>query len=147
MGKKELADRIIGHYEHHARDWDADRNRYVGPWIDKLWHDRFVAELPSGATVLDLGSGSGSPVARYKTEHGLQVTGVDSSPTLISLCRQRLPTHEWLVSDMRSLQLSRRFDGVLVWDRFFHLTHDDQRRMFNVFARHAAPSAVLMFVQ
>jgi SAM-dependent methyltransferase len=142
---KELADRITGHYERHARDWDADRNRYVGPWIDKPWHDRFVAELPSGATVLDLGCGSGSPVARYMTEHGLQVTGVDSSPTLISLCRQRLPTHEWLVSDMRSLQLSRRFDGVLAWDSFFHLTHDDQRRMFDVFARHAAPSAVLMF--
>jgi SAM-dependent methyltransferase len=142
---KELADRIIGHYERHARDWDADRNRYVGPWIDKPWHDRFVAELPSGATVLDLGCGSGSPVARYMTEHGLQVTGVDSSPTLISLCRQRLPTHKWLVGDMRSLQLSRRFDGLLAWDSFFHLTHDDQRRMFDVFARHAAPSAVLMF--
>jgi hypothetical protein len=46
---------------------------------------------------------------------------------------------------MRSLRLSRQFDGVLAWDSFFHLTHDDQRRMFDVFARHAGPSAVLMF--
>src|SRR5271166_6116883 len=142
---KELADRIIGHYERHARDWDADRNRHVGPWIDKPWHDRFVAGLPSGATVLDLGCGSGSPVAQYMAERGLHVTGVDSSPTLISLCRERLPDHEWLVGDMRSLQLPGQFDGVLAWDSFFHLRPDDQRRMFNVFARHATPSAVLMF--
>jgi hypothetical protein len=27
-------------------------------------------------------------------EHGLHVIGVDSSPTLISLCRERLPDHE-----------------------------------------------------
>ncbi len=144
---KEMADRIIDHYERHARDWDADRNCYVAhPWNDKPWHDRFVAALPDGqATVLDLGCGSGSSVAKYIAEFGLRVTGVDSSPTLVSLCRERLPEHEWLIGDMRLLQLPRKFDGILAWDSFFHLTPDDQRRMFDVFALHAAPSAVLMF--
>jgi cyclopropane fatty-acyl-phospholipid synthase-like methyltransferase len=78
-------------------------------------------------------------------ERGLRVTGVDSSPTLISSCRERLLDHEWLVVDMRSLQLSLRFDGVIAWDSLFHLKPDDQRRMFKVFARHAKPSTVLMF--
>jgi SAM-dependent methyltransferase len=144
---KEMADRIIDHYERRARDWDADRNCYVAhPWNDKPWHDRFVAALPGGeATVLDLGCGSGFPVAKYMAECGLHVTGVDSSPTLISLCRERLPEHDWLVEDMRLLKLPRKFDGVLAWDSFFHLTPDDQRRMFDVFAQHATPSAVLMF--
>ena len=80
---KEMATRIIDHYERHARDWDADRNRYVDLWNDKPWHDRFVAALVSGATVLDLRCGSSSPVAKYMAERGLQVTAVDSSPTLI----------------------------------------------------------------
>ena len=142
---RDMADRIIDHYERHARDWDAERNRQVSPWTDKPWHDRFIAALPRAARVLDLGCGSGSPVARYMTERGLHVTGVDSSPTLISLCRQRLPHHDWLLGDMRSLGLPRRFDGVLAWDSLFHLTPDDQRRMFKIFARHVAPSAVLMF--
>jgi cyclopropane fatty-acyl-phospholipid synthase-like methyltransferase len=105
----------------------------------------FIAALPAGATVLDLGCGSGSPVAKHMAEHGLHVSGVDSSPTLISLCRERLPDQEWLVGDMRLLQLRRRFDGILAWDSFFYLTPDDQRSMFDVFARHAASSAVLMF--
>ena len=142
---KDTADRVIDHYERHAREWDADRNRYVDPWSDKPWHHRFVSLLPAKANILDLGCGSGSPVATYMAERGLHITGVDSSPTLLSLCRQRLPDHDWLLGDMRSLQLPRRFDGVLAWDSFFHLTPDDQHRMFNVFARHAAQSAVLMF--
>jgi len=77
---KEMANRIIDHYERHARDWDADRNRYIDPWNDNPWHDRFIAALPAGATVLDLGCGSGSPVAKHMAEHGLHVSGVDSSP-------------------------------------------------------------------
>jgi SAM-dependent methyltransferase len=140
---RESADRIIDHYERHAHAWDSDRRN--ADWSDKSWHDRFIATLPRAASILDLGCGSGSPVAQHMVECGLRVTGVDSSPTLISFCRQRLPDQEWLVEDMRLLQLSRRFNGVLAWDSFFHLGPDDQRRMFNVFARHAAPSAVLMF--
>jgi SAM-dependent methyltransferase len=124
------------------------RGMLIGAWPDgmtKLWHDRFIAALPSAANVLDLGCGSGYPVAQHMAQRGLHVTGVDSSPTLISLCRERLPDREWLVGDMRSLQLPREFDGVLAWDSFFHLRPDDQRRMFNMFAGHSAPSAVLMF--
>lgn len=143
---KEMADRIIAHYEHHARDWDADRNRSdAASWNDKPWHDRFLAALPAEATVLDLGCGSGFPVANHLAQHGFHITGIDSSPSLVALCRERLPDHEWRVADMRSLDLSRRFDGLLAWDSFFHLAPDDQRRMFSVFARHAAPSALLMF--
>ena len=52
---KEAADRVITHYERHARAWDADRNRNAQEWNDKPWHERFVAALPErGATVLDL---------------------------------------------------------------------------------------------
>jgi hypothetical protein len=46
---------------------------------------------------------------------------------------------------MRSLSLGRRFNGVLAWDSFFHLTPDDQRGMFTMFAAHAAEGTVLMF--
>jgi hypothetical protein len=48
---EELADRIIDHYERHARAWDADR--HVAEWNDKPWHDRFLAALPNAANVLD----------------------------------------------------------------------------------------------
>ena len=137
------ADRIVGHYERHALSWDADRR--AAAWIDKSPIEGFLNCLPQGATVLDLGCGGGSPVARHMAAQGFRITGVDSAPTLIALCRARMPDQEWIVGDMRSLALGRRFDGILAWDSFFHLRHDDQRAMFRIFAAHAAPATMLMF--
>jgi SAM-dependent methyltransferase len=139
----DLAEKIIAHYQRHAVEWDADR-RSSG-WNDRTWHDKFVGSLREGASVLDLGCGGGSPVAGNLADHGMHVTGVDSSPGLIALCRDRLPDHEWVVSDMRGLQLGRTFDGILAWDSFFHLGYDAQRAMFSVFAAHAHRDTVLMF--
>jgi SAM-dependent methyltransferase len=138
----DLANTIIGHYEKHATSWD--RLRQGSGWNDKIWHDRFVDGLKEGASVLDLGCGSGRPIAQHMIDRGLRVTGVDSSPAMIALCRSRLPGHEWLVADMRQLVLGRRFDGILAWDSFFHLDHTAQRQMFAVFNAHAS-AAALMF--
>lgn len=139
----DLAGGVIRHYQKHACDWDADRRAAV--WNDRPWHDRFIAALPSNATVLDLGCGAGSPVALHMVERGLRVTCVDASTTLIALCRDRMPNQSWVVGDMRSVSLGQKFDGVLAWDSFFHLKPDDQRCMFDVFAAHTAPAGVLMF--
>jgi SAM-dependent methyltransferase len=140
---KDAANLIVDHYERHALSWDADR-RAAGR-NDKPFIERFLSFLPQGATVLDLGCGGGSPVALRMIAQGFRVTGVDSSPTLISLCRTRMSDQEWIVGDMRSLALGRRFGGILAWDSFFHLQHKDQRTMFRIFAIHAAPAAILMF--
>jgi 2-polyprenyl-3-methyl-5-hydroxy-6-metoxy-1,4-benzoquinol methylase len=137
------AHRIVAHYERHALAWDADRR--AASWNDKPPIERFLSFLPPGAAVLDLGCGGGSPVALHMVAKGFRVTGVDSSPSLISLCRTRMPDQEWIVGDMRSLALQRRFGGILAWDSFFHLRHTDQEMMFRVFAAHAAPAAILMF--
>lgn len=139
----DLAGRIIAHYEKHAAAWDRDRQNSF--WNDRVWHDRFIARLGGAATVLDLGCGPGRPVAQHMVERGLRVTGIDSSPAMIALCRKRLPDQEWIVGDMRQLALGRRFDGILAWDSYFHLNHADQRRMFAIFADHASAGAILMF--
>lgn len=139
----DLPFRIIAHYERHALQWDADRQ--AGTWLEKPWHDRFIAALPAAADVLDIGCGSGRPVAEHLAAQGCRVTGIDSSPSLIALARERLPEHAFLVADMRTLALGRRFAGILAWDSFFHLGFDDQRTMFPVFAAHAEPGAVLLF--
>lgn len=109
------------------------------------WLQRFAAILPAGGAVLDLGCGSGRPVARWLMAEGFRVTGVDAAPEMVALCRGWCPDGDWIVADMRGLALGRRFDGVLAWDSFFHLDADAQRAMFPVFRAHAAPGAALMF--
>lgn len=134
--------RIVSLYEQHAAAWDEARGRGL---MERDWLDRFVERMAKGATILDIGCGSGEPIARYLIAQGYRITGVDSAPSLLELCRRRFPDHEWILADMRELALGRRFDGLMAWHSFFHLVQDDQRAMFEVFARHAAPNAQLMF--
>ena len=133
---------IVGLYERHAREFDRDRGRSLQ---ERVWLDKFLGFVRPSGTVLDLGCGMAEPIAKYIIEAGFSVVGIDSSPSLIDMCRARFPQSEWHVADMRTLTLGRRFDGILAWDSFFHLNRDDQRAMFDRFALHAAPGSPLMF--
>ena len=136
------ADNIVGLYERHAAAWDTARGSRLieGPWLE-----RFAALLSPGARLLDLGCGTGRPIAAWFMERGFRVTGVDSSAAMIERCRARFPDGDWRIADMRALALGESFAGIVAWDSFFHLTHDAQRAMFGVFAAHARPGAALMF--
>ncbi|MEQ8936489.1 MAG: class I SAM-dependent methyltransferase, partial [Amphiplicatus sp.] len=57
----------------------------------------------------------------------------------------RFPGETWIVEDMRRLNLGARFGAILAWHSFFHLTANDQQKMFSTFAAHASPGAALMF--
>lgn len=129
-------------YERHAAAWDAARSKTL---FEKAWLDRFLEAVPPDASILDLGCGAGEPIARYLIARGHGVTGVDTSPSLIRLAAERFGEHSWRVGDMRALDLGVRFGGIVAWDSFFHLTREDQRRMFPVFRAHAAPGAALLF--
>ncbi|MEQ8177121.1 MAG: class I SAM-dependent methyltransferase [Amphiplicatus sp.] len=136
--------RIIELYERRARAWDEDRGR-ARPEGERRWVERFSAAAGPGANVLDLGCGSGEPIARDLIALGHKVTGVDGAAALIALCKERFPNETWIVADMRRLELGVRFGAILAWHSLFHLPADDQERMFSIFAAHAAPGAALMF--
>ena len=136
------ADRIVDLYDRHALNWDKARGKKL---IEQAWLDRFLSLSRKGDVVIDIGCGSGEPISRYLIENGRKLIGVDSSPAMIDLCKARFPRERWVVSDMRSLALGCEVNGILAWDSFFHLRQDDQRGMFAIFRRHAAPKAALMF--
>ena len=130
-------------YERHAHAWARERAKSTFP--ERAWLDRFLDAIPSGSAILDLGCGSGIPIAHYLLEHGFRVTGIDASRTMIDLAHERTPGGAWHVADMRTADLASTFAGVLAWDSFFHLGPDDQRAMFAVFRKHAAEGTILMF--
>lgn len=136
------AEAIIDLYSRRASDFDADRTKTL---FERPWLDAFLAHVPDGGTVLDLGCGSGEPIARYLIEQGRRVTGVDASPGLIALCRERFPDQDWRVADMRGLDLGRAFEGLICWHSLIHLAPDEQPEVLAVFARHLVPGGVLMF--
>jgi SAM-dependent methyltransferase len=138
-----MHERIVGLYEENADAWDALRGAEAG--LEAAWLERFASLLPGRGRILDLGCGSGQPVARWLIDRGFRVVGVDSSPSMIEKCRARFHSAEWHVADLRALALGERFDGLVAWHSLFHLPPEAQRPLFARFAAHAKPGAVLMF--
>ena len=136
------AERIVALYERHAASYDRDRSRDL---FERAWLDRFLALVPRGGAILDIGCGMGEPIASYLIAAGHPLTGIDSSAAMIAMCQRRFLGATWAMADMRTLALGRRFAGVLAWDSVFHLCADDQRNMFAIFRDHAAPGAALLF--
>lgn len=128
-------------YERNAEAWDKRRCRDL---TEKKWLDRFIQGKPAGASVLDAGCGAGEPIARYLTEKGLTVVGLDQSPAMIEMCKRRMPGQTWLVMDMCELSLNQQFDGIVAWDSFFHLNPDEQRSTIRRFSRHLNPGGTLL---
>jgi SAM-dependent methyltransferase len=136
------AERVVEIYRRHAGAWAAARGTELA---ERPWIDRFAALLGPGATVLDIGCGSGQPIAAYLAGQGHPVAGIDSSPAMIALFQANLPGESAEVADMRALSLDGRFGGLIAWDSLFHLAPAEQRLMFPVFRDHAQPGAPLLF--
>ena len=135
-------DDILPAYEAEAPRWAQTRSRTM--WEEPALRAT-VAGRPPGLDVLDLGCGSGQPIAEWYVARGDSVTCIDGAAAMIAECRRRVPQAEAIRADMRGLALGRRFDVILAFNSVFHLSPDDQRAMFPVFAAHAAPGARLLF--
>ena len=129
-------------YQRHAHTFARERGKRL---MERPYLDAATSSLEPNAKILDLGCGSGEPIARNLIQHGYDVTGVDAAPAMIALCRARFPDATWIEADMRALALGRRYDAIIAWDSFFHLDQDEQRAMFPVFQQHVLPGGVLLF--
>lgn len=137
-----LADNIIEIYKKHAHAWTKLRGEFL---YEKAWLDYFTSLIPKHSKILDIGCGSGKPIAQYLIEQGNAIIGIDSSNIMIEMAQLNFPNQTWLQADMREINLTNTFDGILAWDSFFHLTPSDQRNMFAVFEKHSHIGTVLMF--
>lgn len=136
---------ILPTYDRVAQDFARARTRSL---FEKPILDRMLGIIPRNQakrTLLDLGCGPGAPITTYLADRGLAITGVDGAAAMVDLFAATLPNARAVHADMRTLDLGERFDGILAWDSFFHLSPDAQRAMFAIFAAHAAPNAALMF--
>ncbi len=132
---------IRGIYDRQAERYDSDRSRKL---VERGWLGHFASGLPDTGRVLDLGCGGGEPIAGWLIDQGFQVTGVDLSLALLDRARSRWPDGDWRQADMRTLDLGERFDGIIGWDSFFHLTAAEQIECLPRLAAHLKPAGSLM---
>jgi len=112
--------------------------------MEQGWIGRFLDALPSAPDVLDLGCGSGEPVARMLLEHGCHVTGADLSPKMLELAQAAFPQATWVPADMQQLDLGLRFDGIVAWHSIFHLPVQSQRDTLPRILGHLKPGGAFM---
>ena len=108
-------------YDLIAEQWHANK-RHQG-YIEHVlrYVDRVLEGLPAGAKVLDLGCGTGEPVAKYVVERGFTVTGVDESAEMLKFARQAVPEAKLIHADMVSVEFADTFDAAVAWDSMFHV--------------------------
>jgi SAM-dependent methyltransferase len=133
-----------GGYDEYA--FIADLYDHVGPYRDRPDITFFVdAAKEAGSPVLEVGCGTGRvliPTARA----GLDIVGLDLSPHMLAVCRQRLQDESAAVqsraqlvqADMRTFELGRTFTLATVPFRpFQHLTTvEDQLSCLASIRRH-----------
>ena len=99
--------------------------------------------VPDGATLLHMGSGGGSIDVHLKRHY--RVTGFDLSPAMVDYARRVNPEVEYTVGDIRSADLSRTFDAVLLHDASAYMTSlDDLLLAYRTAARHLKPGGVMV---
>ena len=114
--------------------------------------DTFARYGVAPRNILDLGSGTGNhdlPLAR----RGYQVVGVDQSPAMVAQARRKADEAgltgraEFVVGDVRSLELGRPFDAVVSMFAVvsYMRTNDDLRGMFATARRHLEPGGLFVF--
>jgi trans-aconitate methyltransferase len=115
-------------YDAIADDWYAlDRGFRARPYVDMV-----LERLDPGASVLDLGCGTGVPITRYIAKRGFRVTGIDSSERMLAIARRSVPEAAFVHADILDVTMPHRVAAVIAWDSIFHI---DRRQHDTVFAR------------
>jgi SAM-dependent methyltransferase len=94
-------------------------------YVDEAADLRRFLPSPAGSlpTLLELGSGGGSLAFHLKRDFALTLT--DVSPDMLAVNRRVNPEAEFIVGDMRTLDLRREFDVVLIHDAVMYMTTPD----------------------
>ncbi len=97
-------------------------------------------------SVLEIGCGSGHLASRFLNA-GYDYTGIDISPQMLALARQRCPMARFEQGDMRTLQLNQSFDAVLITARSlsYILTNTDVLATFRRLGQHLSHTGTLHF--
>ncbi len=136
-GYDALADEYIARIYHELEHKPLDRD----------WLTRFAAAVGTPGPICDLGCGPGH-VARYLSEQGAHVLGMDLSPRMIERARQLNAGIEFRVGNMAALDVAdRSWSGIAAFYSIIHIPPTELAAVLGEFWRVLRPSgeALLAF--
>jgi len=98
-------------YEIYEKIWawyDSNRAKHL---MEKEYLNDIITHIPKNGEILDIGCGTGEPIAKFFIDHGYSATGIDASQKMIDLCLKRFPENIFFVADMRKLLILQPFNS------------------------------------
>ncbi len=128
-------------YNKIAEDYYNHRN--LNKFNNEL--EEFTSLLPGNAHILDVGCGAGIPTAKFLTNRGIKVTGIDLSDKMLSLARVNVRNAEFIKMDMNELKFKENsFDGIISVYTMFHVPKKNHLEIFKKFFEILKPGGILL---
>ena len=132
-----------------SEGWDAVAEHFiavrsdVGAALVRSWaRDK----LPPSSAIVDVGCGSGVPIAQALIEDGFTVAGIDASPRLIAAFARRFPDAQHACEAAQDSRFfGRSFDAAIAIGLLFLLSAEDQRAVIAGVAKALRPGGRLLF--
>jgi ubiquinone/menaquinone biosynthesis C-methylase UbiE len=128
MAKEE----VRKHFETLAGEYDGWKRK--ASFYYALLADIYREFVPEGASVLEVGCGTGTLLASLKPGRGV---GIDISDRMVAIAREKFPALTFLAGDAERLPIEGTFEFVIVPDVVEHLS--DVPAMFRSVRRCCAP--------
>ncbi len=131
-------------YDAVARAYDAELGDELDAKpLDRALLDAFV-ELAGPGTIADVGCGPGQ-VTRYLATRRNDVIGIDLSPAMIEVAREREPSLTFTVGSMLALPAADgAWSGAIALYSVIHLASADRALAFRELARTVRPGGWLL---
>lgn len=127
-------------YDRIAEDWNKDHA------FDSWWKtgvEAFVDMLPKGASVLDVGCGSGMKV-KYLSEKGFRAVGTDLSGKMIEIAKRDVPERDFYVADMHDLSaVPGEYDALFLQASLLHIPKTEIDAVMEELKKKLTPNGLL----
>jgi SAM-dependent methyltransferase len=136
----------------YQTSYDLVADEYVRRIFEELQHkpldrqllDRFAAGMREVGPACDMGCGPGH-VAHYLHEHGVEVCGIDLSPTMVERARSLVPGVEFRPGDMMALDApDGAWAGIAAFYSIIHIPREDMPRALGELRRVLRPGGILL---
>ena len=103
-----------------------------------------LGRLENGSDVLDIGCGTGVPIAKFLADR-YSVTGVDASREMVRRAEENVPRGVFVCDDVMSVEFEpARFDAVVAFYSIFHIPRDEHSSLFSKIQQWLKPGGYLL---
>ena len=114
-------------YNKIAEKWAEERDK---SFPGKLVMD-FSSKIKPNGKILDIGCGTGYPIAKYFSDNGFSVTGIDISENMLQKAiEQNMKNAKFYLCDFFEYKPIEKQDGIIAFDSFFHFPKERQNEIF-----------------